>query len=56
MRQAALAWAKRDTGGNFVLALKKIFEKELLRCFHQTCQVMGGSQLSLKDLQEQVSE
>lgn len=55
MQRAALAWAKRDTGGNFVLALKKIFEKELLKCFYQTYLVMGGPEaLLLKELQEKV--
>ena len=50
MEQSAVAWAQQDTGSNFVLALKKIFEEELQKCFYQTYRILGGpGQLKRRD-------
>jgi hypothetical protein len=52
MQQQAIAWAQKDTGGSFGLALKQIFEAELVRCFYRTYQLMGDvPNFSRKELQ-----
>lgn len=40
IEQEAIAWTREDTGGNFVMALKTIFEEELFKCFYGTYQLM----------------
>jgi hypothetical protein len=57
MEQAAVAWVQEDTGSNFVLALKRIFENELLKCFYQSYLILGGAgQYDFKDLQKHVEK
>jgi hypothetical protein len=52
-----LAWVQADTGTSFVLALKRIFEDELLKCFHQSYLTLSGAgQYSFKDLQKRVDD
>jgi hypothetical protein len=56
VERRARAWVQEKTGGNFVLALKNIYEDELLRCFHRTCVLMRSEPtISRKKMQEAVS-
>jgi hypothetical protein len=51
----AVAWVEHQSGGSFGLALKKIFEQELVQCFYQSGRIISDAPSnSLKDLKEAV--
>lgn len=53
----AHAWARKDTGGSFGLALKTIFEDALLECFHGTCLLMGDAPPpDMNDMQAKIKQ
>lgn len=53
----AHAWAGKDTGGSFGLALKAIFEDVLLECFHDTCLLMGDAPPpDMNDMQAKIKQ
>lgn len=57
MKSRATAWAQEKTGGNFVLALKTIYEDELLKCFYRSCVLIGGEpDVSRKAMRLAISE
>jgi hypothetical protein len=43
MQKQAIAWAQNNIAGSFGLALKQIFEDELLKCFYRTYQLLGDA-------------
>jgi hypothetical protein len=43
MQKQAIAWAQNNIAGSFGLALKQIFEDELLSCFYRTYQLLGDA-------------
>ncbi|MDB5757673.1 MAG: hypothetical protein JWM30_962, partial [Burkholderia sp.] len=50
-----IAWVEQQSGGSFGLALKKIFEQELVQCFYQSGRIISDApSKSLKDLKEAV--
>ena len=50
-----VAWVEQQSGGSFGLALKKIFEQELVQCFYQSGRIISDvPRSSLKDLKEAV--
>jgi hypothetical protein len=51
----AVAWVEQQSGGSFGLALKKIFEQELVQSFYQSGRIISDAPSnSLKDLKEAV--
>ena len=57
MERRATAWTQKKTGGNFVLALKNIYEDALLKCFHRTCLLMGTAPaISQQEMRAAVSK
>jgi hypothetical protein len=49
MKQSAVAWQDEGTGSSFILALKRIFEEELLKCAYQTYLLLGKSRTETFD-------
>ena len=58
LQQQAISWTRQDSGGSFGLALKSIYEDELVRSFHKTCLLMGDGSLGMsrKEMRAGVAE
>ena len=49
MKQSAVAWQNEGAGSSFILALKRIFEEELVKCAYQTYLLLGKSRTETFD-------
>jgi len=57
VQQRALAMGRKGVGRNFVLALKDLFEDELVNCFYGTYQALGYAPLmSREEMQAAISK